>query len=598
MNFWKKECRIALVVCCILLITVQSAFGVTVTTRVRGDGAVTLDPPGGSYPAGSQITITAHPAGEMQFDHWEIITAPTTAGSPSPADNAFSPDRDVELSWSPGTDSPATSHDVYFGTSNPPVFIGNQSATTYDPGTLAKDKKYYWRIDEKNSAGITIGSVWSFTVAPDGCANMVVAGNGVAASWWSALLLLMATVMVWRSWGGLKRRESKVRVMTFLLLALGLLGVTKILWAWTGVNNPEIITVERDMVITAFFNREGEGQWTQWSKYGVNPVYRQNGPVLKFVSDPTIIKDAGIYRMFYTNGKRTGIIDPDPVLCEATSTDGLTWLPLANGETNPPGMVLQGPPGTWYEQLESPAIYKIDAGYYLFFGGYAQGGTPEGYPAHLGLATSTNGTTFSFYRNTPIMEADTDFYDGDAVYSADIIEHDGTYYMVYCAHCHTHCTHSSKPIISIMGATSKDLINWTKTEQPILTYDLKRDWMNGYVAEPAYLKGPNGKFYLFFTAFSYDEDTSIGLAESSNPFGPWEVCPYPILEKGLGEWDGDWIGAPDVLIEDNVVKMWYTGWQTDFSTSGVGYATAPWPLRANPSIPAPQLKVSRQTLGK
>lgn len=69
------------------------------------------------------------------------------------------------LSWVAGTG--ATAHDVYFGDTNPPIFRINQSGVTYDPGTLNYGTTYYWRIDERNDAGVAVGSVISFqTVAP------------------------------------------------------------------------------------------------------------------------------------------------------------------------------------------------------------------------------------------------------------------------------------------------------------------------------------------------------------------------------------------------------------------------------------------------
>jgi hypothetical protein len=90
-----------------------------------------------------------------------IVTAPGQASSPSPADSAANVAVDADLSWTAG--SGAASHDVYFGTSSPGAFQGNQAATTFDTGSMANDTTYYWRIDEVNAAGTTTGSVWSFT---------------------------------------------------------------------------------------------------------------------------------------------------------------------------------------------------------------------------------------------------------------------------------------------------------------------------------------------------------------------------------------------------------------------------------------------------
>jgi hypothetical protein len=53
----------------------------------------------------------------------------------------------------------------YFGTvSGSPTFMGNQTGTTFDPGTLTNKVKYYWRIDEVNATGTTTGTQWYFTV--------------------------------------------------------------------------------------------------------------------------------------------------------------------------------------------------------------------------------------------------------------------------------------------------------------------------------------------------------------------------------------------------------------------------------------------------
>jgi len=94
---------------------------------------------------------------------------PGQAANPSPANGATAVSVNADLSWSAG--SGATSYDVYFGQDSTPdsgEFQGNQTGTTFDPGTLANDTTYYWRIDSVNAAGTTTGNVWSFTTAAGG----------------------------------------------------------------------------------------------------------------------------------------------------------------------------------------------------------------------------------------------------------------------------------------------------------------------------------------------------------------------------------------------------------------------------------------------
>ena len=101
-----------------------------------------------------------------------IVAAPSQASNPSPADSATDVGIDTDLSWTAGSGS--TSSDVYFGTTSPGTFQGNQTATTFEPGSMSNDTTYYWRIDEVNAAGTTTGAVWSFTTivaAPSQASN-------------------------------------------------------------------------------------------------------------------------------------------------------------------------------------------------------------------------------------------------------------------------------------------------------------------------------------------------------------------------------------------------------------------------------------------
>ena len=86
--------------------------------------------------------------------------SPLEAENPTPADNASDISIIATLRWIAGAG--ATSHNVYFGTTNPPEFRGTQTGTEYDPHGLMDSTIYYWRIDEVNNAGTTAGHLWSF----------------------------------------------------------------------------------------------------------------------------------------------------------------------------------------------------------------------------------------------------------------------------------------------------------------------------------------------------------------------------------------------------------------------------------------------------
>jgi len=85
---------------------------------------------------------------------------PYRAHTPVPWDGATEVENSPALKWT--SEYKAASHDIYFGSTNPPPFVVNQEVAVFDPGTLESSTTYYWRIDEKNASGTTTGDLWSF----------------------------------------------------------------------------------------------------------------------------------------------------------------------------------------------------------------------------------------------------------------------------------------------------------------------------------------------------------------------------------------------------------------------------------------------------
>jgi len=123
------------------------------------------------FVSSGKLTAYAGSAGGTVQRSYDLGTNKTTvtgylpspkAINPSPFSSATNVALDAILSWTAGLG--AVSHDVYFGTANPPTaFQSNQTETTFNPGTLVPAKTYYWRIDEVNSLGTTTGDIWSFS---------------------------------------------------------------------------------------------------------------------------------------------------------------------------------------------------------------------------------------------------------------------------------------------------------------------------------------------------------------------------------------------------------------------------------------------------
>jgi hypothetical protein len=134
-------------------ITMSSDGDFSGTPTVAGTDTFTVevsDGNGGTDTATLQITVD--PAGDP---------LPGLAADPNPVHRARDISLNPTLIWTAGTD--VVSHNVYFGTdaANLP-FQGNQSGTTFAPGSLSNKTTYYWRVDEVNDTGTTTGDVWQF----------------------------------------------------------------------------------------------------------------------------------------------------------------------------------------------------------------------------------------------------------------------------------------------------------------------------------------------------------------------------------------------------------------------------------------------------
>ena len=96
---------------------------------------------------------------------WSFRVMAWEATEPSPPNGAECVTLDTVLSWIGGAQ--ATTHWVYFGTTDPPPFKGLRSPSNYVPPQLEPDTQYYWRIDEKKGTQTWPGEVWTFRTVPD-----------------------------------------------------------------------------------------------------------------------------------------------------------------------------------------------------------------------------------------------------------------------------------------------------------------------------------------------------------------------------------------------------------------------------------------------
>ncbi|MEA3225971.1 MAG: PA14 domain-containing protein, partial [Planctomycetota bacterium] len=118
-------------------------------------------------------------------DLWSFVTLSMSAWGPSPSDGARDVMINTQLSWKPGDSPYPLTHHVFFGTDEAAVAAGTgdtdkgaQEGLTYDPGVLAGETTYYFRVNEIDVFGDEReGSVWSFKTVPPGPGKIV-------REWW------------------------------------------------------------------------------------------------------------------------------------------------------------------------------------------------------------------------------------------------------------------------------------------------------------------------------------------------------------------------------------------------------------------------------
>jgi len=166
----------------------KPGFGSKLHTIYFGEDFDTVNDATGGSPKG---TITYNP-GPLELEkvyYWRVdefdgdatyngdvwsFTTPGAVGNPQPANADVDVKQTQILSWTPA--DTAASCDVYLGTdkdavknatSDSPEFKGNKALgnESLDPGTLAWDTGYYWRVDAVYADNTVKGLVWGFTTA-------------------------------------------------------------------------------------------------------------------------------------------------------------------------------------------------------------------------------------------------------------------------------------------------------------------------------------------------------------------------------------------------------------------------------------------------
>lgn len=284
-------------------------------------------------------------------------------------------------------------------------------------------------------------------------------------------------------------------------------------------------------------------------------IKHENNPVLEngligdwdydLVFAPTVIKDGPTYKMWYTGSNGSGY-----QIGYATSTDGINWTKHAG---NP--VLTNGTSGSWdYGHVYEPVVIKDNSTYKMWYTGF------NGSNERIGYAESTDGINWTKYAGNPVLSPTPGHFDGIHALFPSVIKDGSTYNMWYTGYDGS---------FQIGYATSANGINWSKyAGNPVLEQGSSGSWDGHYVLSPSVVK--NDSTYIIFYTGENGSNYQIGYATSADGINWTKSSDNPILTPGPDDaWDNMSIEKPSVLIDNTVLKMWYSGQE---GNEKIGYA--------------------------
>lgn len=240
--------------------------------------------------------------------------------------------------------------------------------------------------------------------------------------------------------------------------------------------------------------------------------------------DMAILYANGKYYMFYT-GAITNLTPYTPSIGLATSPDGYAWT--KQGKVFDRNVVtgLFDSGGVF-----SPGVYFENGIFYMYYAGINDPSQWYNGPIKTGLATSPDGITWTRSASNPVLISDQAWEGSQGVYACDVKKVNGRYLMLYTSH--------SPGTWDIGGATSTDLINWTKlANNPIIVAPTRCS------EEPAMVQMPDGTLLCFADELNTPTGVGVYMATDLDGFS-WVRVGNVLSNLGnAGAWCSGVLGA-------------------------------------------------------
>lgn len=315
-----------------------------------------------------------------------------------------------------------------------------------------------------------------------------------------------------------------------------------------------------------------------WIRNSNNPVVKVKTGTIRHISDPCVIYDNGMYRMWF------GCVGADTSYASigyAESENGASWSVTPNPIFKP------NTKGSWDEKtVEIPSVVRDETEadpqkrYKMWYGG-SDSKNPN--LTKIGYAYSPDGLSWtrlpadeSPYGQTGLVIVPGNKSPGDYAVVAEpsVLLRDGVFHNWYSSW--------DGEALVISYAFSKDGIHWTKHKNNPVLRHTPGSWesgglgLDGTVAQPTVLWNPASALYImWYGAFdNRGKLTYSGLGCATSKDGvTWQKLDEPVLIANNSKGEETGIGTgPFVLYHSNVYHMWYGSVDSGFNRV-INYAT-------------------------
>ena len=238
-----------------------------------------------------------------------------------------------------------------------------------------------------------------------------------------------------------------------------------------------------------------------------------------------------------------------------------------------------GSVSSWDRYVLMFDVVKVNGTYHMFYVG-ANNTTLDG-SWQIGLATSSDGVTWTRSSSNPVLRAGVDSYDKYGLTDPVVFHANGTWHLWYGGN-----RNSTSPDIDICYATSSDGVSWTKyASNPVMSNNANDSLWNGTELRPEAVIWENSLFKMFYSASDDSNVTSLGWMTSSDGKS-WKDYKYNPVRINTSGWMKGEVSYGSVEASDGYYRMWVAadgsnGWKVGYIHSWTGYN---WSNTSSPLI--------------